>query len=228
MTARMNATTPIARSKSAALARVLDSIPKGYGRYLVGTVPAAKASALAGKFHRLYGIGLTPAQRLSRKARALANCLLVMYWPDPKADRTTQSAVSPEADPVHWLLLATDGEGLDVESKNLRRIDDRVRLTWLGYELVRRPDRGRAAWTWRRPKAEMEDLFGLLASQLNQHHHGAVADTLARIARQPGFHGVREQSGRLCQFARARGYAGGLPTLYFMSKIGHGDKLRLT
>ena len=57
-------TTPIARSKTAALARILDCVPRGYHRYTFGTVKAGKAEALARKFHALYGIGCTPAQRV--------------------------------------------------------------------------------------------------------------------------------------------------------------------
>lgn len=209
----MSASTPIARSKSAALARVVDSIPKGYSRYLIGTIPAAKASALAVKFHRLYGIGCTPAQRITRKAHGLASCLLVMYWPE-------------SAERVDWLVLATDGVGLEAEAKSLHHVI-KNRLLWLGYELVRRPARGMTAWTWRRPKEQMRALHTLLAEQLGRHHHAAVGDTLARLAHQPGFHGVREQSWRLFQLARARGYPGDLPFLAYLPKVSHGERLSL-
>ncbi|MBV6305681.1 hypothetical protein KVP10_12355 [Candidimonas humi] len=225
------ASTPIARSKSAALARVLDSLPKGYDRYLVGTVPAAKATALASKFHRLYEIGCTPARRVTRKARGQANCLLIMYWPTTGAENDVETDAEATARTtaarVDWLILATDGDGLEAEARNLHQIDGRGRLVWLGYELVKRPERGRTAWTWRRTKAEMEDLHNLLARQINLRLHNAVGQTLARIARQPGFHGVREQSWRLCQFARSKGYAGELPTLYYLPKISHGERLIL-
>lgn len=132
----MAATTPIARSKTAALTRVLDCVPKGYHRYTSGAVRAAKAEALARKFHSLYGIGCTPAQRLTRKGKALANSVLVMYWPH-------------DAELVHWLLLATDGSGL--EGENLRTVEEKPHLSWLRYEIVRHAAHGRTAWTWRRP-----------------------------------------------------------------------------
>ena len=89
----MPPTTPISRSKTAALARILDCVPKGYHRYVCGTVTAIKAEALAKKFHALYGIGCTPAQRLTRKGKGLANVVLVFYWPE-------------EVQRVEWLLLA--------------------------------------------------------------------------------------------------------------------------
>lgn len=208
----MPASTPIARSKTAALARILDCVPKGYHRYTSGTVQAGKAEALARKFHSLYGIGCTPAQRLTRKAKGLANAVLVMYWPR-------------DAECAHWLLLATDGEGLEEET--MRVTESKPRLKWLGYELSRRSAQGRAAWTWRRSKSEMAEWHALLASQAALRNHAAMAETLERIARQPGFHGVRTQSRALFQEARGRGFRGALPHLFYLEKISHGERLSL-
>lgn len=209
----MPASTPIARNKTAAMTRVLDVVPRGYHRYVSGTVPVAKAEALAQKFHARYGIGCTSAQRLTRKSKGVANAVLVMYWPEM-------------ADRVEWLLLTTDGSGLDGEA--LRMVDASPRLTWLGYELVRHPARGRAVWTWRRTKDEMAELHALVAFQASQRHYAALAETLGRISRQPGFHGVRTQSWALCQEARRRGYDGELPYLFHVQKISHGERLVLS
>ena len=208
----MPASTPIAHSKTAALSRVLDSVPKGYWRYMFGTVKLAKAVALANKFHDLYGIACSPAQRLARKSKGIANALLVLYWPEG-------------VDDVHWLLLATHGTGL--ESERLLLVDEKPRLNWLGYELVRQSSRGRAAWTWRRPRDEMGELHALLAHQANHKQQKAMAETLERIARQPGFSGVRTQSWSLCEEARRRGYSGPLPHLFFLQKVSHGERLML-
>lgn len=208
----MSASTPIARSKTAALSRVLDSIPKGYTRYTCGEVAASKAIALATKFNAAYAIGATPAQRLARKSKGRANSLLVMYWPE-------------FAEKVEWLLISTPGNGL--EGEILKDVKEKPRPLWLGYELVRRAERGKTAWTWRRPKNEMAELYGLLDEQLTRHHHSAVMETLRRIAKQPGFHGVREQSWQLSQFARQRGFPGELPFLFYVQKVSHGDKLKL-
>lgn len=208
----MPASTPIAKNKTAALSRVLDMVPRGYHRYISGTVQVAKAEALAQKFHARYGIGCTPAQRLTRKAKAVANTVLVMYWPET-------------ADCVEWLLLATDGSGLDGEA--LRFVDHSPRLTWLGYELVRHPARGRAVWTWRRTKDEMADWHALVAFQASQRQYAALAETLKCVSRQPGFHGVRAQSWSLLQEARRRGYPGEFPQLLFVQKISHGERLTL-
>ncbi|QGZ43034.1 hypothetical protein GO485_09960 [Pseudoduganella flava] len=204
--------TPIAPSKTAALSRVLDSVPKGYRHYILGTVSAAKAETLANKFHALYGIGCSPAQRLVRKSKGIANAVLVMYWP-------------ADAVEVRWLLLATNGAGF--ESERLRLVDEKPRLSWLGYELVRHSLQGRASWTWRRPKEAMTELHVLLASQSNRRHYSALAATLERIAKQPGFHGVRAQSWSLFQEARRRGYSEPLPQLFYLQKVSHGDRLTL-
>lgn len=208
----MPPSTPIARSKTAALSRILDSVPKGYHRYTFGTVNSAKAGALANKFHALYGIGCSPAQRLTRKSKGLANAIFVMYWPEG-------------TDEVHWMLLATVGTGL--ESEKLRLVDEKPRLSWLGYELARYSAQGRTSWTWRRPREEMAELHALVAHQANAKHLAALEETLVRIARQPGFSGVRVQSWALCQEARRRGYGGQLPHLFFLQKVSHGDRLAL-
>ncbi len=208
----MPPSTPIARNKTAALARVLDSIPKGYHRYICGVVKPEKAELLARKLHERHAIGATVAQRITRKKHGRANALLVMHYPEG-------------AQLVAWLMLITDGE-LDAPEQ-LREVTDKPRLVWLGYELARYANRGRTSWTWRRTKAEMAELHALLAEQLNRHHHGAVAETLQRIARQPGFHGVREQSWGLFQEALRRGYSGQLPMLFYVQKTNHGTRLML-
>lgn len=208
----MPPSTPIARSKTAALSRILDNVPKGYQRYTFGTVNSARAGALANKFHALYGIGCSPAQRLTRKSKGLANAIFVMYWPEG-------------TDEVHWMLLATVGTGLEFEK--LRLVDEKPRLSWLGYELARYSAQGRTSWTWRRPREEMAELHALVAHQANAKHLTALEETLVRIARQPGFSGVRAQSWALCQEARRRGYGGQLPHLFFLQKVSHGDRLAL-
>jgi hypothetical protein len=50
---------------------------------------------------------------------------------------------------------------------------------------------------------------------------------LTRIARQPGFAGVRQQSWNLCEFARRSGYEGEFPHLFYLEKIPHGIPLSI-
>lgn len=238
----MSHTTPLAKSKTAALSRILDSIPKGYLYYTAGECPARKAMALLRKFHERYGIGCTPAERLTRKAKGLSNALLVLYWPDDgqgglklklPVDAAAGSpfdapaALSQGAPKVSWLLLVTEGAGPVWESEMLRSVQDRPRLNWLNYDLIRHPVNGKTVWTWRRTKAEMESLYRLLEAQLKRHHQKAVSETLERVARQPGFAGIREQSWTLCEFARKHGYEGALPHLFFVQKVSHGERIVL-
>ncbi len=203
--------TPIASTKTAALARILDVAPKGYHRFTRGEVNVRKVPSLLRKFHDLYGIGHTPGQRLTRKAAGRANCVLVLFLPE-------------NAEVAQWLLLATKGSGLETE--HLSSIEDKARLQWLGYELVRRPnDKGRASWTWRRPKAEMAEHYAMIADLSYRHHRSALADLLQRIGNQPGFHGVREQGRALFQEAVHRGFPPEqLPTLYWLTKVAHGKR----
>jgi hypothetical protein len=210
----MPASTPIATSKTAALSRVLDGVSRGYTHYISGTTAPDKAIAVANKFHRLYGIGCTPAQRITRKAKGLANALLVLYRPAGAAQ-------------VDWLLLATPGTGLIAEREKLLEVTGKPRLRWLEYELTRYGARGVTRWTWRRPKGEMADRYVRLGEHLKRRDIGAVADIVAAIARQPGFHGVREQSWALCQFAWQHGYRAELPFLFYVHKVSHGERLVL-
>ena len=208
----MPASTPIARSKTAALVRALDCVPRGYTRYACGTVAADKAERLIRKLHERHKVGATPAQRLTRKRHGKANAVLVLWWPEGALQ-------------VPWLMIFTEG-ALDAPEQ-LQNVTAKRRLVWLGYELVRYPNRGTTSWTWRRPKAEMAEHYAVLDQALKRHHFGVVADALARIAHQPGFHGVREQSWALCQYARRGGYTDELPYLYFVQKVSHGDRFPL-
>lgn len=209
----MSPTTPISRSKTAALSRVQDVVPRGYVRYTAGLVSADKVLALANKFHRLYAIAATPAQRLIRKRDGVANALMVIYWPEA-------------AEMAHWMLLATDGIGL--EREQLQMVTDKPRLNWLGYEFVRHANRGGTSWTWRRPKTEMAEHYLMLQNYAGRRNEQGMSDFLARLSHQPGFHGVREQTRALFQAAQRLGYSGELPVIYYVQKVNHGDRVPLT
>lgn len=251
MTPPKSASTPISPSKSAALSRVLDLVTKGYTRYIGGTCPASKAIRLAQKLNEKYAIGCSPAQRITRRQKGWANAALVMYWPgsgegssppsgegsngfertpehgtEVHAEPSANSALTPAVE-VRWLMLVTAGDGPVVEQESLADVNGAHRLLWLGYELVRLPKRGGVVWTWRRPKAEMAEWYALLGDQLARRQMSAVAESLRRMARQPGFSGVRQQGWELVQFARGRGYAGEVPYLFHMEKIAHGLPLSL-
>lgn len=207
-----NPSTPIARCKSSALSRVLDLASKGYTRWTGGRICPSKAVALFRKFHEKYGVGLSPGQRIARRHDGLASAALVVYWPQ-------------DATEVEWLLLVTPGDGMGREV--LQEMADRPKLNWLGYVLTRHVSRGKPAWTWRRSKEEMAEWYDLLTLLLNKRQYEQVAMALNSLANQPGFHGVREQSHALCQFAYAKGYRGPMPHLFYMRKVKHGERLVL-
>ncbi|WP_397474923.1 hypothetical protein [Pusillimonas sp.] len=209
----MPASTPIARSKTAALIRITDLVAKGYDRYTHGKVAASKAQRLAQKLHAKYGIGCTPAQRITRKKHGLANTAMVLYWPEG-------------AETVEWLMLATQGDGLGEETlEEVAR--KRIRLIWLGYQLVRRSHRGRIAWTWKLPRQTMADHYNELHALLNSRHYATVGKLLERASHYPGFHGIREQLKPFLGEAQRRGYMGQVPHLFYVRKISHGERLLL-
>lgn len=206
-------TTPIARSKTAAMARIVDCVPRGYTRAISGRVAASKARQLAQKFHDRYGVGCTPAQRLTRKGKGLANTLLAMHWPEG-------------AEWVEWVLLATEGAG--VEGETWLTLEAKPRLQYLGYELVRHNEARGVRWTWRRPKESMAEAYAVIRDLSNRRQWDSLGAYLQALANQPGFHGVRAQTWQLCQEARAKGYPGETPHLFYVQKTSHGDPLSLT
>lgn len=203
-------TTPLSRTHAAALSRVLDSIPRGYSRYTCGVVAKEKVQRLVEKLHHTHQVGASPAQRIMRKQRGQANAVLALYLPE-------------WADKAHWMMLFTAGE-LNAHEK-LHSIFDKPRMEWQGYELTRHSYKGVTRWTWRRTRGEMEEFYVMLGHQLKMRRWDAVGELLERAARQPGFHGVRDQTWRLCQEACKHGYPGELPFLYYMTKVSHGQRI---
>lgn len=77
------------------------------------------------------------------------------------------------------------------------------------------------------PKLEMAELYAFLTEKMNSRNFVQVHEALIRIYRQPGFHGVREQSMQLGLFVLGKGYKGKLPEPYFLSKVSHGNRFTL-
>ncbi len=140
------ASTPVAHSKTAALARVLDSVPKSYTFYTSGECPAGKVEALARKFHERYGIGGSPAQRLTRKQKGLANALLVIFWPpsrdtdltarveaNPLPESASGSPFNPDTAPAGALEtgLAIEREAAQSPSEALQTPIGSIKVSWL-------------------------------------------------------------------------------------------------
>jgi len=213
----MTSHIPISPTPAASLVRILDNVPKGYTRYTCGIIKADKIGALVDKFRIRHGIHINAAQRFNRKKEGHANALLTVYFPAPK----NNAAAVTISEPVPWLLQFTQGE---LDSREiLSDVTQKPHFQWLGYELIRHTFQGKTRWTWRRSKADMEGLFGQLGELCNRRQWREVERFLQSAANQPGFHGVREQTYRLCQAAKLRGYDGPIPHLYHMRKIKHGN-----
>jgi hypothetical protein len=73
----------------------------------------------------------------------------------------------------------------------------------------------------------MAEHHALIAEFSNKRNANALGALLQRVANQPGFRGVREQSKRLFEEARRHGHTGNLPNLFYVQKISHGERLDL-
>jgi len=208
--------TPIASTKTQALARVLGAVTHGYTRVCTGTVPREKLARLAAKFDAKYGIAHTKGQRVINRRAGHANTQFAAYSPPPE-----YLAIGER---LPWILLATPGEG--VEEETWTDVEDRP--IWLDYELCRHNDAGEVRWTWRRTRTEMAQLHAELLEDLTRRRLDDVAETLQRIANQPGFHGIRAQSQALVAYAIRKGYKGPVPRLFHVQKVPHGVPLLIT
>lgn len=208
-------TTPISTTKTQALARVLTAVTHGYTRVCTGTVPPEKLEGLATKFDAVYGIANRKGQRVISRREGRANTMFAAY--NPPAEYLVAGERLP------WILLATEGDG--VESENWTPVVHHP--VWMDYELCRHNDAGEVRWTWRRTKTEMTQLYAELSDDLARRRFAEVGRTLERVAHQPGFHGVRVQSKVLIAYARARGYDGPVPHLFYVQKGSHGVPLVL-
>lgn len=205
--------TPISPTKTQALVRVLSAVTHGYTYTCTGTVPPSRLQALVAKFDSLYGIAHTKGQRVQNKRNGRANTLFAVYRPPDE--------YLAEGERLHWILLTTQGTGLEAES--LIHVHDRP--VWLDYELCRHNDMGEIRWTWRRTYTEMAQLYAELREDLSTQRCGEISRLFERVARQPGFHGVRSQALRLFAYAMSRGYRGPIPQLFFVQKVAHGNPM---
>ena len=99
MTQAKPPSTPISTSKSSALSRTIDLVSRGYTRYISGRIPERKLPGLLRKLHTKYGIGCSPAQRLTRKKQGLANVALVVYLPSASV-ATPASTLASDSEAV--------------------------------------------------------------------------------------------------------------------------------
>ncbi|MCB6182369.1 hypothetical protein LIN78_02215 [Leeia sp. TBRC 13508] len=148
MTVAKSLSLPIARSKTAALARVIDLVAKGYHFYFSGQCPAERLLTLVRKLHEKYGVACSPAQRLIRKQQGRANAALVIFLPtermllqqpndDISAATENNSLASMDDNPssTKGTNVAISGEA-SLASKRmlesvLAQVDGKRRIEWL-------------------------------------------------------------------------------------------------
>lgn len=175
----------IPRYQTVAMQRLLDGVTSGYCHHTGGIVPAAKASALADKFHDLYGIGITRNQRAYRKIRGMANARLMLY---PHLD---------EAPGFRWWLLTTPGSGPIHERERLKDVTvASERLCWGDrFELVHLPRPGvPARWTWRMTREEYQAWHERIRIAVRHRDSDDLVQQLIwSLFRIPGFGGLRDQ-----------------------------------
>lgn len=205
--------------KSVFLQRIADYVRSGHVHWTSGQVSLARASALAQKFDKLYGVGRTRHQRAWARQKHEASAVLLFYRRPgrssdgpvrlPDGDGPTTAETCPTAQAVEpmlmWMLLVTEGESLAHRLERLRRAHDpdgRVRLDEL--ELVALPRAGQAkpAWTWRLTD---EAVQGWRATLIDcaRRQPWRLAHEVQQLARLPGFAGCRAQVKKLMQLARA-------------------------
>lgn len=215
---------PIAQSKSAALTRVLDLVSRNYTHFTCGQIQTDKLMGLVPKLHERHAIGATPSQRITRKKNGMANAALVLY--DHRREEREELCDHLRAEKLQWMLLFTTGE-LQAHEQLLPVLDKKQSLQWLGYELTRYSTQGAVHYTWRRPKQAMEDFYNALDELLKRRNWAAVDQLLKLTAKQPGFHGIREQGLRLQQFAKEGGHVWEMPHLFYLEKISHGPRVQV-
>jgi len=179
----------IPRFQTVVLQRLLDAVTQGYRHHTGGLVPAEKASALAEKFHSLYGVGATRNQRAYRKTQGQANARLLLY------------PVTDEAPGFRWWLLATPGGGPVHERERLKDATQAgERLTWGDrFELVHQPRPGISArWTWRMTREEFQAWHERIRIAVRHRESDDLVQQLIwSLYRVPGFGGLRDQVKQL-------------------------------
>jgi hypothetical protein len=187
---------------TATMAALQRHVSRGTHWYVMGTVNADRALALAGRFDERYGLSKTVAQRdhVRRQGRATFRFLL---W--SLADQIA----------LRWWLLRTDGDHplLTLERWRDAR-QDRVRWPWL-FELVRLPvDRvlrskylrpnGQNAinpvtWTWRIRRDEIDAMRSSIR-HWSQYDDDRLATLIRGLQAAPGFRGVRRDVHALYRY----------------------------
>ncbi|MGV0950939.1 MAG: hypothetical protein ACOYB3_09705 [Azonexus sp.] len=179
-------------SKTEGMRRLLHLVAHGSTWWTGGEVARTKAEALTLKFLDRYRIDASADQRWRAKRRGEASAALVMLEGNELAD------------PLHWWLLATPGEGLVRQLETLRDATRKgQRIEHTGYELVQTPRKGAlAAWTWRMTAATIDAWEERIRVAVRHRSEDQIRQVLYSLGHVPGFREIRTQAYRLHTLVR--------------------------
>ncbi len=178
----------IPASQTSTMFLIVQSVAKGYRFHQFGTIPLAKASALADKFDIKFEWSADRVRRQFLMRKGLASTNLFMY---------------PEgSDTLNWWLLASEGS-LEDSNKFMDCWHPKQPILWdsrYRIEHFQRPSEhgGGRRWTWQITPQRIEELQAhviYLCSHTTRIKE--LVGFFAALERMPGFHGIRHQVHQL-------------------------------
>ncbi len=174
----------IPTSQTSTMFLIVQSVAKGYRFHQFGTIPLAKASALADKFDIKFEWSADRVRRQFLMRKGLASSNLFMY---PNG-----------SDTLNWWLLASEGS-LEESNKFMDSWHPRQPILWdsrYRVEHFQRPSEhgGGRRWTWQITPQRMVELQAnviYLCSHTTRQKE--LIGFYAALERMPGFHGIRHQ-----------------------------------
>lgn len=191
---------PVLVSFALTMQRIAQAVSQhGYRWWIGGFVKADKALPLASKMDARYGLSLTTPQRYRAASNGRSVALMWLY---PQADSTS----------LAWLVLRRPGE-IDEDGEHwCDAHDHRERITWSGYELLRRPytsaekalyarhgnTAGRSySWTWQMTRdtyqGNQRRIRSGVAAVKKNGSRMRLDQALQSLQNAPGFRAVRTQ-----------------------------------
>ena len=193
-------------SSRSALASVSAYVARGFTYYTTGTVPYRKAEKFARKMHNRYGVHGGQYDLEKQREKGQARARLVMF---------------EGAEKLHFVLLATEGQGLIHSEESLANAQKDGKLTWGGLVLRRRVtpsekkrkkgkssggDSGsghkvskkqKSEWAWYLTKREYQEVRDLCLTAARKKDLRQARIRVGELMKIPGFNGVRHQRKRL-------------------------------
>ncbi|HPE79101.1 MAG: hypothetical protein KDB32_10340 [Planctomycetes bacterium] len=209
--------------KTVLMQRLLDAVSRGYIWHTAGVAPLNKAQRLADRFAERYEVHHNANQRAYARRQGRASARLFLL-------------AQPDADELHWWLVATTGDGLVHECERLKDANDKRQRLRIAddYELTRRTrlsnKGGGTVWSWRMTGANYTAWRERIIAACRRPHPLEIRRAIASLYRTPGYSGVRVQVGKLMTLARSewRRRHGNVDALGPAIKLRYVERLRDT